>query len=321
MEIKKIATRDGYGKGLVKAGRENENVVVLIADLGASLKSRDFQKEFPDRFYDFGIAEANMVCTGAGFAASGKIPFCSTFAVFGTGLTYNQLRQSVCYSELNVKVACTHAGLTVGEDGATHQALEDVSLMRGLPHMTVLVPADAVEAEKAVVAAARHQGPCYLRFGREPVKVIYNGTCGDSSVSADSPFEIGKAVRLREGKDVTVFACGVMVGMALEAAKTLESEGVSARVINMHTIKPIDKNEILAAAAETKRIVTAEEHSIIGGLGSVVAEVLAENTFCHFKRLGTHDTFGESGKAMQVMEKFGLTPSGIADAVREMMKR
>lgn len=321
MEIKKIATRDGYGKGLVKAGRENENVVVLCADLGASLKVREFEKEFPDRFFDFGIAEANMICTGAGFASCGKIPFCSTFAVFGTGLTYNQLRQSVCYSGMNVKVVCTHAGLTVGEDGATHQALEDVSLMRGLPHMTVVVPADAVETEKAIVAVAKHDGPCYVRLGREPIPVIYNGTAENPLLSADAKFEIGKAVRLRDGNDVTVFACGVMVHMAVEAAKMLEGEGVSMRVVNMHTIKPIDKDEIIAAATETKRIVTAEEHSIIGGLGSAVAEVLAENAPCLLHRVGTHDTFGESGKAMQVMEKYGLTANGIADAVREIMKR
>lgn len=316
LKEKKIPTRDGYGRALHAAGKKNKNVVVLIADLGNSTKVRAFQKEFPDRFFDFGIAEANMICTAAGFATCGKIPFCSTFAIFGTGLTYNQIRQSVCYPELNVKIALTHAGLTVGEDGATHQANEDIAMMRGLPHMTVIVPADAVETEKAVHAAAEHKGPVYIRLGREAVPVLYG-----NGIPEDHPFVIGKSIQLAEGKDVTLAACGVMVKMAVAAAEALKTEGISARVLNMHTIKPIDREAIISAARETKAIVTAEEHSVIGGLGGAVCEALAEECPAPVERVGVKDVFGESGKAWDVMKKFGLTPEGIVEAARKVVRR
>lgn len=307
----KIATREAYGKGLAKLGKINENVVVLDADLSKSTKTAMFQKEFPNRFFNMGIAEQNLMGTAAGFSTCGKIPFASTFAMFATGRAFEIIRNSVCYSKLNVKVCATHAGITVGEDGASHQALEDLAVMRAIPNMVVLNPADAVSAEKAVFAMAEYDGPAYARFGRAAVPVIYD---------EDMKFEIGKGIEVKEGKDATIIATGILVAEALEARELLLKEGIEARVIDMHTIKPIDKEIIIKAADETGAIVTAEEHNIIGGLGSAVAEVLVENKPVPMKRIGTKDTFGESGKPKELMEKYELTAKDIVKAVKSVIK-
>ncbi|NLJ34453.1 MAG: transketolase family protein [Firmicutes bacterium] len=306
----KIATRDAYGEALAQLGRSNPDIVVLDADLSGSTKTAVFAREFPQRFFNMGIAEANMMGTAAGLAAAGKIPFASTFAVFATGRAFDQVRNSICYPQLNVKIAATHAGLTVGEDGASHQSVEDIALMRALPNMTVLVPADGVEARLAVRAAAEHVGPVYLRLGRPKVPVIF----GD-----DYSFEIGRAVRLREGSDVTLAACGYMVGPALAAAKLLAGEGIEARVLNMSTLKPLDGDALLAAARETGALVTAEEHSIIGGLGSAVAEFLGQEYPVPVLRVGIGDTFGESGPPEELLEKYGLTAGDILAAAKKAM--
>lgn len=310
--MKIIATREAYGQALVALGQENGDVVVLDADLSKSTKTIEFKKVFPERFFDMGIAEANMVGTAAGLAAAGKTPFCSTFAVFATGRTYDQIRQSVAYPQLNVKIAATHAGLTVGEDGASHQSVEDIALMRVLPGMTVFVPADAVEVHGAVAAAARIDGPVYIRLGRFPVPVLH----GD-----DFEFVPGRAVELRQGSDVTIIACGIMVAEALQAAEDLSAEGINATVLNIHTVKPLDEAAITRAARQTGAVVTAEEHSIIGGLGSAVAEVLVENCPVPMVRVGVRDTFGESGKPGELLVKYGLTAADIASAVRAVLKR
>ncbi|MCT4619246.1 MAG: transketolase family protein [Marinisporobacter sp.] len=307
----KIATREAYGKGLAKLGKINENVVVLDADLSKSTKTAMFQKEFPNRFFNMGIAEQNLMGTAAGFSTCGKIPFASTFAMFATGRAFEIIRNSVCYSKLNVKVCATHAGITVGEDGASHQALEDLAVMRAIPNMVVLNPADAVSAEKAVFAMAEYDGPAYARFGRAAVPVIYD---------EDMKFEIGKGIEVKEGKDATIIATGILVAEALEARELLLEEGIEATVIDMHTIKPIDKEIIIKAADETGAIVTAEEHNIIGGLGSAVAEVLVENKPVPMKRIGTKDTFGESGKPKELMEKYELTAKDIVKAVKAVIK-
>lgn len=308
----KIATREAYGKALVELGKENKDVVVLDADLAKSTKTINFGKEFPDRFFDMGIAEQNMMGTAAGLAAAGKIPFASSFAVFAAGRAYDQLRQSICYPGLNVKIGASHAGITVGEDGASHQALEDIALMRALPNMTVLVPADGPATTAAVRAAAEINGPVYIRLGRSKVPVIYG---------EDLEFVPGKAVKLRSGKDVTVIACGIMVSVALEAAAQLEREGISAAVMDMHTIKPLDVAAVIQAARETGAVVTAEEHSIIGGLGGAVAEVLGESVPVPLMRVGIPDVFGESGKPGELMEKYGLTASHIVSAVKDVLAR
>lgn len=307
----KIATRDAYGKALAKLGKINKDVVVLDADLSKSTKTAVFQKDFPDRFFNMGIAEQNMMGTAAGFATFGKIPFASTFAMFATGRAFEIVRNSICYPSLNVKICATHAGLTVGEDGASHQALEDLACMRVLPNMIVLNPADAVSTEKAIFAAAKHNGPVYVRLGRLAVPTLYK--------EDELDFEIGKGVLLKDGKDATIIGTGLMVVEAVTASEILEKEGIKVRVIDMHTIKPIDKEIIIRAAEETGAIVTAEEHNIIGGLGSAVAEVLSENKPTPLRRIGVRDTFGESGKPDELMKKYGLTAVHIAEAIRELV--
>lgn len=310
--MEKIATREAYGKALVKLGAQNPQVVVLDADLSKSTKTNNFQKVYPERFFNMGIAEQNMIGTAAGFAIEGKIPFASTFAVFATGRAFEQIRNSIAYSRLNVKIAATHAGLTVGEDGASHQAILDISLMRSLPDMTVLVPSDGVEAEQAVFAAAAMDGPVYIRLGRSAVPILHAG--GDR-------FAIGKAEELRQGADVSLLACGIMVAEALKASEELEAEGVSARVLNIASIKPLDAETVVKAARETGAIVTAEEHSVIGGLGSAVAEVLAERYPAPLERVGVKDVFGESGKPQELLDKYGLTAKDIKAAAYRVIKK
>ncbi|RDV82126.1 transketolase family protein [Ammonifex thiophilus] len=308
----KIATRDAYGKALVELGEERPEIVVLDADLAKSTKTILFKKRFPERFFDFGVAEQNMFGVAAGLAAAGKIPFCSTFAVFAAGRAFDQIRQSIAYPRLNVKIGASHAGITVGEDGASHQAIEDLALMRALPGMTVFVPADAVETFGAVRAALEIDGPVYIRLGRAPVPVIH---------APDFVFRPGEAVCLREGKDATIIATGIMVAQALEAAQALAAEGIEVRVLDMHTLKPLDVAAVVRAALETKAVVTAEEHSIIGGLGSAVAEILGEECPVPLKRVGIRDVFGESGKPEELLEKYGLTPTHLAEAVKEVLER
>lgn len=308
---KEMATREAYGKALVELGKTNKDVVVLDADLSKSTKTNMFSKEFPNRFFEMGIAEQNLMGTAAGLAASGKIPFASTFAMFATGRAFEIIRNSVCYPKLNVKVCATHAGITVGEDGASHQALEDIACMRTIPNMTVINPSDGVSAEAAIKAVAEYKGPVYVRLGRAKVPTIYNEN--------EFKFEIGKGIELTEGNDVTIIATGIMVSKALEASEKLKEEGISARVIDIHTIKPIDKGIIIKAAKETKGIVTAEEHNIIGGLGSAVAEIVVENSPVTMKRVGVEDTFGESGKPNDLMKKYGLTVENIMNKVKEIV--
>ncbi len=303
----KIATRDAYGDALAALGRENPNIVACDADLSKSTKTNVFQKEFPDRHFNFGIAEANMVSTAAGMATCGKIPFVSTFAVFASGRAWEQVRISICYPELNVKIVPTHAGITVGEDGASHQANEDIALMRALPNMTVIVPADGVETEKAVRAAAEFRGPVYIRLGRAAVPTIF---------SEDYDFQIGKAVVMRPGADVSIFACGMMTAMALEAAENLAADGISAEVVNISTIKPLDAEAVLNSVLKTGCAVTAEEHSIIGGLGGAILEALADGYPVPVERIGMPDTFGESGKPDALLKKYGMTTDDIVSAAR-----
>lgn len=306
----RIATREAYGKALVALGGENPDVVVLDADLAKSTKTIEFKKQFPDRFFDMGIAEANMIGTAAGLATAGKIPFCSTFAVFATGRVFDQIRQSVAYPRLHVTIAATHAGITVGEDGSSHQSVEDIALMRVLPNMTVFVPADATETVGAVRAAAAADGPVYIRLGRAGVPVLH----GD-----DFEFVPGRAVEMRQGLDATIIACGLMVAQALEAAEQLAAEGLEVGVLNVHTLKPLDVQAIVDAAQRTGAVVTAEEHSIIGGLGSAVAETLAEHYPVPMLRVGLRDVFGESGKPEELLRKYGLTAVDIANAVQTLL--
>ncbi|MEF2899897.1 MAG: transketolase family protein [Clostridia bacterium] len=307
----KIATREAYGKALVKLGKINDDVVVLDADLSKSTKTNDFYKAYPDRFFNMGIAEQNLVGAACGFAAAGKIPFASTFAMFATGRAFEIIRNSACYPKLNVKICATHAGITVGEDGGSHQSVEDISLMRSIPNMTVLVPADGVEAEKMIFAAAEYNGPMYVRLGRSAVPTLFDENYN---------FEIGKGVVLKEGNDATIIACGMMVNEALIAADMLKEENINVRVINMSTIKPIDTELIIKAAKETKAIVTAEEHSIIGGLGSAVSEVVSENHPVKVKKVGLNDCFGESGTPGELLEKYGLTAKNIVAKVKEAIQ-
>ena len=310
-EVKKIATRDSYGKALAELGREHENLYVLDADLAAATKTVTFKKEFPDRHIDCGIAEANMIGMAAGMATTGKIPFVSTFAMFLAGRGFEQVRNSVGYPHLNVKFGATHAGISVGPDGATHQCNEDIALMRTIPGMTIINPSDDVEARAAVKAVYEMEGPVYMRFGRLAVPVIND--------NPDYHFELGKGVTLKDGSDVTIVATGLEVAASLEAAKMLEAEGISARVINIHTIKPIDEELLVKAAKETGRVVTVEEHSIIGGLGGAVCEVLAEQAPVPVKRLGIRDEFGESGVAEELLHKHGLDGEGIFHSVKEWL--
>ena len=309
--MSKIATREAYGKALVKLGKINDDVVVLDADLSKSTKTNDFCKAYPNRFFNMGIAEQNLVGAACGFAAAGKIPFASTFAMFATGRAFEVIRNSACYPKLNVKICATHAGITVGEDGGSHQSVEDISLMRSIPNMTVLVPADGVEAEKMIFAAAEFNGPMYVRLGRSAVPTLFG---------EDYNFKIGKGVVLKEGNDATIIACGMMVNEAILAAEMLKEENINVRVINMSTIKPIDTELIIKAAKETKAIVTAEEHSIIGGLGSAVSEVVSENCPIIVKKVGINDCFGESGTPAELLEKYGLTAKHIVEKVKEAMQ-
>lgn len=312
-EVVKIATRDAYGKALAELGEKNHDVVVLDADLAGATKTGVFKAAFPERFIDCGIAEGNMIGVAAGFAAEGKIPFASSFAMFAAGRAFEQIRNSVGYPHLNVKIGATHAGVSVGEDGATHQCNEDIALMRTIPGMVVLNPADAVEARAAVFAAAEHQGPVYLRFGRLAVPVIND--------RPDYKFEIGKAITLREGTDVTLIATGLMVNEALMAAEQLAEKGISARVVNMHTIKPLDAETVKKAAAETKGIVTAEEHSVIGGLYSAVCEVLcAEGTATKVAPVAMMDTYGQSGPGAKLLEFYGLSAAHIAQEAEKLCR-
>ena len=306
------ATRDAYGKALVKLGQINEQVVVLDADLSKSTKTNDFYKAYPDRFFNMGIAEQNLIGAACGLATAGKIPFASSFAMFATGRAFEIIRNSVAYPKLNVKVCATHAGITVGEDGASHESIEDIAIMRSVPNMTVLVPADGVEAEQMILEAARVYGPMYVRLGRSAVPTIFD---------ENYKFEIGKGVVVREGNDATIIACGIMVYEAIKASEELALEGINARVINMSTIKPIDKELIITAAKETKAIVTAEEHSIIGGLGSAVCEVVSEECPVVVKKVGVKDSFGESGTPAELLKKYGLTANDIVEAVKEAINK
>ncbi len=304
----KIATRDSYGNALVELGKEHSDVVVLDADLAAATKTGVFKKEFPDRHIDCGIAEANMTGIAAGLSTCGKVPFISTFAMFAAGRSFEQVRNSIGYPHLNVKIGATHAGISVGEDGASHQCNEDIGLMRTIPGMTIINPSDDIEAKAAVKAAYEINGPVYMRFGRLAVPVINDND--------DYKFEVGKGVTLKDGSDITIIATGLEVAEALEAAAKLEEDGMSVRVINMHTIKPIDEDIIIKAAKETKKIFTAEEHSIIGGLGSAVAEVLAEKCPASLTRIGVRDTFGESGPAKELLHKYELDAEGIYNQIK-----
>ena len=307
-DVKKIATRESYGNALVELGKENPNVVVLDADLAAATKTGVFKKEFPERHIDCGIAECNMMGMGAGLAASGMIPFVSTFAMFAAGRAYEQVRNGVGYPHLNVKIGATHGGISVGEDGATHQCCEDVALMRTIPGMTVIVPSDYVEAKAVVKAAAELDGPVYMRFGRLAVPVIND--------TADYKFEIGKGTVLREGTDVTIIANGLCVGESLEAAEKLAADGINAKVINMATVKPLDDELVITAAKETGKVVTVEEHSVIGGLGSAVCDVLSEKAPTPVLKLGVQDVFGHSGPAVELIKEFGLDSEGIYKSVK-----
>ncbi len=310
-EVKRIATRESYGNALVELGKEHEELVVLDADLAAATKTGVFKKAFPERFIDCGIAEGNMIGVAAGLAAAGKVPFASSFAMFAAGRAFEQVRNSVGYPHLNVKIGATHAGISVGEDGATHQCNEDIALMRAIPGMVVINPADDVEARAAVKAAYEYDGPVYLRFGRLAVPVIND--------TPDYKFELGKGITLKDGKDITIIATGLCVSAALEAAERLAAEGVQARVINIHTIKPLDKELVIKAAKETGKIVTVEEHSVIGGLGSAVCDCLSENYPAKVLKIGTNDVFGESGPAVKLLAKYGLDADGIYTKVKSFL--
>ena len=304
----KKATRQSYGEALVELGKENNNVVVLDADLAGATKTNMFSKEFPERFFDMGIAEQDMIATAAGFATCGKIPFASTFAVFATGRVYDQIRNSICYPNLNVKIGATHAGITVGEDGATHQMLEDINLMRGLPNMTVISPADDAESKWAVNEAAKINGPVYIRFGRASTPAIYD---------ENTKFEFGKAIMHGEGTDATVFATGIMVAEALKAQEALREEGINVRVVDIHTIKPIDDEMIVKCAKETKKLISIEEHSVIGGLGTAISEILTEKCPTKLVRIGMKDCFGKSGSAGELLKYYGLTAKEIIEEVKK----
>lgn len=310
-DVIKKATRESYGEALAELGDKYENLYVLDADLAAATKTGIFKKKFPDRFFDCGIAEANMMGVAAGMAATGKIPFASTFAMFAAGRAFEIVRNSIGYPHLNVKIGATHAGISVGEDGATHQCNEDIALMRTIPGMTIINPADDVEAKAAVEAAILHNGPVYMRFGRLAVPVFND--------KETYKFELGKGITLRSGKDISIIATGLMVNEALVAAEKLASEGVDAEVINIHTIKPIDSGLIAASAAKTGKVLTVEEHSIIGGLGSAVCDVLAEKCPTRVKKIGVNDEFGHSGPAAKLLEVFGLCSDNIAKTAKEMV--
>ena len=310
-DVKKIATRDSYGNALAELGAEHKDLVVLDADLAAATKTGVFKKAFPERHIDCGIAECNMMGVAAGLATTGLVPFASSFAMFAAGRAFEQVRNSIGYPHLNVKIGATHAGISVGEDGASHQCNEDIALMRSIPEMVVINPSDDVEAKAAVRAAYEHEGPVYLRFGRLAVPVINDGP--------DYKFEIGKGVVLREGKDVTIVATGLPVSGCLEAAEKLAADGIDAKVINIHTIKPLDEELIVAAAKETGKVVTVEEHSVIGGLGSAVCDVLSEKAPTKVLKIGVNDTFGESGPAVELLKKYGLDAESIYEKIKQFV--
>ena len=310
-DVKKIATRDSYGNALAELGAEHKDLVVLDADLAAATKTGVFKKAFPERHIDCGIAECNMMGVAAGLATTGLVPFASSFAMFAAGRAFEQVRNSIGYPHLNVKIGATHAGISVGDDGASHQCNEDIALMRSIPGMVVINPSDDVEAKAAVRAAYEHDGPVYLRFGRLAVPVIND--------RPDYKFELGKGVVLREGKDVTIVATGLPVSECLEAAEKLAADGIDAKVINIHTIKPLDEELIIAAAKETGKVVTVEEHSVIGGLGSAVCDVLAEKAPTKVLKIGVNDTFGESGPAVELLKKYGLDTDGIYEKIRQFV--
>ncbi|MBM6953659.1 transketolase family protein [Enorma phocaeensis] len=310
-DVKKIATRQSYGEALVELGAEHDDFVVFDADLAAATQTGKFKAAYPDRFFDAGIAESNMMGLAAGVATTGRVAFASTFAMFAAGRAFEQVRNSIGYPHLNVKIGATHAGISVGEDGATHQCNEDIALMRSIPGMTVIVPADDVEARAAVRAAYELDGPVYMRFGRLATPVIND--------RPDYSFEVGRAICMREGTDVTIVACGLMVAAALEAAEKLAADGIEAEVIDMHTVKPIDAEAIVASARKTGKVVTAEEHSVIGGLGSAVCDVLAEQCPVPVKKVGVQDVYGESGPAVDLLKKYGLDADGVERAVRELL--
>ena len=309
---KKVATRKSYGEALEQLGKENPNVVVLDADLAGATKTDMFAKQFPDRFFDMGIAEANMMATAAGFATCGKIPYASTFAVFAAGRAYDQIRNSICYPKLNVKICATHCGVTVGEDGATHQMIEDLSLMRTLPNMTVMSTSDDTQTKWAIKEIAKIQGPIYLRLARMETPILYD---------ENTKFEIGKAIQIGEGTDGTVFATGITVSEAIKAQEILKQEGINIRVVDMHTIKPIDKEIIIKSAKETKKLISIEDHNIIGGLGSAISEVLTEEYPTKLIRLGIKDVFGKSGKAEELIKYFGITADNIIEVMKKQMVR
>ena len=311
-DVKKIATRESYGKALIELGEKHEDLVVLDADLAAATKTGMFKKVFPERFIDCGIAEANMIGVAAGLAATGKVPFASSFAMFAAGRAFEQVRNSVGYPHLNVKIGASHAGISVGEDGATHQCNEDIALMRTIPGMVVINPADDVEAKAAVKAAYEYEGPVYLRFGRLAVPVFNN--------EETYKFELGKGIVLREGKDVTVVATGLPVCNCIEAAEMLAKDGIDVKLINIHTIKPLDRELIVEAAKETGKVVTVEEHSVIGGLGSAVCDVLSEEAPTKVMKIGINDTFGESGPALELIKKYGLDAESIYNKVKAFVK-
>ena len=309
-EIKKIATRDSYGNTLVELGKEHDNLVVLDADLAGATKTGVFKKEFPERHIDCGIAEGNMAGIAAGLATCGKVPFMSSFAMFAAGRAFEQVRNSIGYPHLNVKIGATHAGISVGEDGATHQCNEDIALMRTIPGMVVINPCDDVEAKAAVRAAYEYEGPVYLRFGRLATPIIN---------SEDYKFEIGKGVKLKEGTDVTIVATGLMVAASLEAAKNLEADGINAEVINIHTIKPLDEDIIVESAKKTGKVITVEEHSLIGGLGSAVCDCLSAKYPVSVSKIGVEDVYGHSGPAVELLKEFGLDAEGIYNKIKKIM--
>lgn len=307
-ETRKIATRQSYGEALAELGEKNEKVVVFDADLSGATKTSIFAKKFPERFFDMGIAEQDMMSTAAGMSTFGKIPYASTFAVFAAGRAYDQIRNSICYPKMNVKICATHSGVTVGEDGATHQMLEDLGLMRGLPNMTVLCTSDDTETRWAVEEISKIQGPVYVRLCRLATPVIYD---------ENQKFEIGKAIQIGEGTDATIFATGVVVSEAIKAKEELEKQGINIRVVDVHTIKPIDKEMIVKCAKETKKLISIEDHSIINGLGTAIADVLTEEYPCKLIKLGVKDEFGRSGKATELLEHYGLTAKHIVEAVQD----
>ena len=312
-DVKKIATRESYGKTLVELGREDKDLVVMDADLAGANKTGMFRKEFPERFFNAGIAEADMVSIAAGLAACGKKPFISSFAMFATGRAYEQIRNSIAYPRLNVKICASHAGISVGEDGASHQCVEDISLMRSIPGMVVVNPADDIEAKAAIRALYEYEGPAYCRLGRAAVPVINEG-------NADYKFELGKGITIKDGNDVTLIATGLCVSSAIDAAELLEKDGISTRIINIHTIKPLDNDIIVKAAKETKTLITVEEHSVIGGLGSAVCDCLAEYYPCRLKKIGIQDVFGHSGSCDALIKEYQLDGQGIYEQVKAYLK-